>query len=140
MVDVSWVLGYGALGLVVTGQCVVDGEVVVEVETPPGRRVCCERCGHRARSKGRRRTRLRDACIPGGHRVRVVWNKRLWVCGNADCETKTWTEQHCLAKPRCQLTRRAAAHAVEVLAAVEGSVAGVARSLAVGLAHRLVSS
>ena len=67
----------------------------------------------------------------GGHGVRVVWNKRLWACDNADCATRTWTERNELVKPRCQLTRWAAAHAVEVLAAVEGSVAGVDRDLVV---------
>ena len=134
MVEASSVLGFGALGLEVTGVSEVAGEVVVRVQTPVGRRVLCSGCGHRARSKGRREVVLRDAPDGGGRPRRVVWRKRIWACPNPQCAKGSWTERSGLAQPRRVLTGRAVRWAVGRLVAVEGSVASLARQLGVGWA------
>ncbi len=132
MVEASSDVGFGALGLELTGVEEVRGEVVVRVQTPGGRRVFCAGCGGRARSKGRREVVLRDAPDGGGRPRRVVWDKRVWACPDRECATRSWTEQASLAQPRRVLAERAAAWAVDRLAAVEGSVASLARQLGVG--------
>lgn len=134
MVEASSVLGFGALGLEVTGVAEVHGEVVVRVQTPGGRRVFCTGCGRRARSKGRREVVLRDAPDGGGSPRRVVWNKRIWACPDRGCATGSWTERSDLVGPRRVLTGRAVRWAVGRLASVEGSVASLARQLGVGWA------
>ena len=91
-------------------------------------------CGVRARSKGRREVRLRDAPDPGGVACEVRWNKRVWRCPNPGCEACTWTEECELAGPRRVLTRRAEQWAAGRLEAVEGTVASVARRLGVAWA------
>jgi len=132
VVEASSDVGFGALGLEWTGVEEVRGEVVVRVQTPGGRRVFCAGCGGRARSKGRREVVLRDAPDGGGRPRRVVWDKRVWACPDRECATRSWTGQASLAQPRRVLTGRAAAWAVDRLAAVEGSVASLARRLGVG--------
>jgi DNA-directed RNA polymerase subunit RPC12/RpoP len=60
------------------------------VETVEGV-VGCPGCGSRALVKGRRRTKVRD--LPcGGRPVVVVWAKRIWRCGDADCDVGSWSE------------------------------------------------
>ena len=132
MVQASSVVGFGVFGLAVVSERVEAGELVVEVESPGGQAVFCGGCGHRARSKGRRMVVLRDAEAAGTTPVRVLWNKRIWSCANDGCEARTWTEKTGLAEPRRVLTRRAGEWAVQRLAAVEGSVASLARKLGVG--------
>ncbi len=131
MVQVSSAVEFGALGLEVTGVVEVGGEVVVRVQTPAGQAVLCSGCGCRARSKGRREVVLRDAPAAGGPQ-QVVWNKRVWVCPDAHCAKGSWTERSELVGPRRVLTGRAASWAAGRLAAVEGSVASLARQLGVG--------
>ena len=63
------------------------------MQTPDGQRVFCDRCGRRARSKGRREVCLRDAPAAGGRPVRVRWKKRVWACPGRGCEAGSWTEQ-----------------------------------------------
>ena len=53
-----------------------DGELLMLVETT-GSVVCCSGCGTRARSKGRRRTRVRGLPV-GGRPTVLVWSKRVW--------------------------------------------------------------
>ena len=132
MVQGSAAVWFGAAGFEVTGVVEEGGEVVVGVQTPDGQRVFCDGCGHRARSKGRREVVLRDAPAAGGRPLRVLWNKRVWACANTGCAIRTWTEQSELAGPRRVLTAGAVRWATDRLAAVEGSVASLARRLGVG--------
>ena len=132
MVQVSAAVWFGADGFEVTGVREERGEVVVWVQTPDGQRVFCDRCGRRARSKGRREVCLRDAPAAGGRPVRVRWKKRVWACPGRGCGAGSWTEQTALAGPRRVLTSRAVGWAVGRLEAVEGSVAWSARLLGVG--------
>ncbi len=131
MVQDSSAVEFGALGLEVTGVEEVGGEVVVRVQSPGGQAVFCSGCGCRARSKGRREVVLRDAPFSGGRPQQVVWNKRVWACPDARCCVGSWTERSELAAPRRVLTGRAVGWAVGRLAAVEGSVASLARQLGV---------
>ena len=132
MVQPGSVSGFGAFGLTVVAGRVEAGELMVEVESPDGRVERCGACGARARSKGRRRVVLRDAAAAGGMPVRVLWNKRVWACFDEECDARTWTEESGLAGPRRVLTSRAVDAAVGALAAVEASVASLARKLGVG--------
>ena len=129
----SVVLG-GADCVEITRVRVEGGETVVWVQTPDAQRVLCGACGARARSKGRREVRWRDAPGPGGAGCEVRWRKRIWWCPNAGCETRTWTEECELAAPRRVLTCRAEQWAAARLEAVEGSVASTARRLGVAWA------
>lgn len=107
-----------------------DGhEVTISVEstvTVTG----CSSCGTRARAKDRRWVSLRDA--PSGDRAVVlrVW-RRVWSCPDSDCPAKTWTEPCELAPPRRVLTNRAVVWATDRIAAIEGTVASIARGFGV---------
>lgn len=132
MVETSSDVEFGAFGLEVIGTEVVDGEVVVRVQSLGGERVSCAGCGRRARCKGRRSVTLRDAPSDGGRPRRVVWVKRVWVCPDLHCDVGSWTERGELVEPRRVLTGRAVRWAVHRLRAVEGSVVSLARRLGVG--------
>ena len=134
MGEVSSVVLLGADCVEITRVRVEGSEIVVWVQTRDGRRVRCGGCGVRARWKGRREVRLRDAPDPGGVACEVRWNKRVWRCPNPGCEACTWTEECELAGPRRVLTRRAEQWAAGRLEAVEGTVASVARRLGVAWA------
>ena len=134
MVEASSVVLLGVDRVEITGVRVEGGECVVWVQTPDAQTVWCGACGARARSKGRREVRLRDAPGPGGAGCEVRWRKRIWWCPRVECEVRTWTEECELAGPRRVLTRRAAQWAVGRLAAVEGTVASAARRLGVAWA------
>jgi hypothetical protein len=43
-----------------------------------------------------------------GIAVLIVWLKRVWRCGEADCPQLTWSEEHELVAPRAVLTSRVA--------------------------------
>ena len=73
---------------------------------------------------------LRDAPA-GGRPVLVRWRKRIWMCPDTDCDTRTWTEQAALAAPRAVLTTRAAAWATDRVEALEGTPASIARCFGV---------
>ena len=132
MVRVGAAVWFGADGFEVAGVREERGEVVVDVQTPGGRRVFCDRCGRGARSKGRREVCLRDAPAAGGRPVGVRWKKRLWACAGAGRGAGSWTGTSGLVGPRRVLTPRAVGWAVGRLEAVEGSVASSARCLGVG--------
>jgi transposase len=108
----------------------IDGELHQLVETEAAV-VGCSGCGTRALSKGRRRTKVRDLSC-AGRPVVVVWAKRLWRCGDADCEVKTWSETSPLIAPRASLTERARVEACERVGRDNHAVAEVGRSLGVG--------
>jgi len=122
-------LWFGAAGFEVLA-VVDDGmELVVDVETTAAV-VGCSSCGSRAIPKDRRWVILRD--VPAGQRfVRLRWRKRVWRCGDDDCEVNTWTEQSDLADPRRLLTTRAAEWATDRVEAIEGTPASIARGFGV---------
>jgi len=116
--------GFEVLALVDDGV-----ELVVDVETTAAV-VGCSDCGSRAVPKDRRWVTLRD--VPAGCRfVRLRWRKRIWACPESDCDTKTWTEQAELARPRRMLTTRATEWATDRVQALEGTPASIARGFGV---------
>ena len=81
-----------------------DGELLMLVETTASV-VGCWGCGTRARSKGRRRTRVRDLLV-GGRPVVLVWSKRVWRCAESACEVGSWSETSPHVRPRRVLSER----------------------------------
>ena len=122
----------GMDGFVLLAAVEIDGELHQLVETEASV-VGCYGCGTRALSKGRRRTKVRDLSC-GGRPVVVVWDKRLWRCGDADCDVKTWSETSPLIAARASLTERARAEACRQVGRDNHAVAEVGRSLGVGWA------
>ena len=122
----------GMDGFVLLAAVEVDGELHQLVETEASV-VGCFGCGTRALSKGRRKTKVRDLSC-GGRPVVVVWAKRLWRCGDADCDVKTWSETSPLIAARASLTERARVEACRRVGRDNHAVAEVARSLGVGWA------
>ena len=120
----------GMAGFVLLAAVEVNGELHQLVETEASV-VGCFGCGARALSKGRRRTKVRDLSC-GGRPVVVVWAKRLWRCGDADCDVKTWSETSPLIGARASLTERARAEACRQVGRDNHAVAEVGRSLGVG--------
>jgi len=116
----------GLEGFVLLAAVEVDGELHQLVETK-ATKVGCSGCGTRALSKGRRRTKIRDLSC-GGRPVVVVWAKRLWRCGDSDCDVKGWSETSPLIAPRASLTERARAEACRRVGQDNHAVAQVARS------------
>ena len=106
-----------------------DGEVWILVETPTSV-TACGRCGRRAESKGRRRTKVRDL-EAGGRPVVLVWDKRRWRCPDADCDVGTWTEQVDAIAPRAVLTERARHEVFRRVGQEARSVSEVARAFGV---------
>ena len=82
------VLGLDGFGLLAATED--DGELLMLVETDADV-VGCSGCGTRARSKGRRRTKVRDLPV-GGRPTVLVWSKRVWRCPEAACEVGSWSE------------------------------------------------
>ena len=104
-------------------------EVIVRVETTADF-VGCPTCGVRAEAKDRLRVDIRDLpCF--GRPARLVWLKRRWRCGDADCAAKTWTEGTEHVAPRAVLTLRAGAEATRQVGELALPVAVVARELGV---------
>ncbi|MFQ5524456.1 MAG: ISL3 family transposase, partial [Acidimicrobiia bacterium] len=108
----------------------VEGELWIGVETTM-EVVGCPDCGSRAKSKGRRRTVVRD--LPaGGRPVRLVWRKRRWACPEVDCERRSWSETHPEIRPRAVLSERARRWAFSQVGEKGRTVASVAADLGVG--------
>ena len=70
-------------------------------------RPCCGGCGGKVWSHGRSRVGLAD--LPAfGRPVRLVWNKRRWLCPDEGCSVGTFTDQDpAVALPRARMTSRA---------------------------------
>ncbi len=120
----------GMDGFVLLAAVEVDGELHQLVETEASV-VGCFGCGTRALSKGRRRTKVRDLSC-AGRPVVLVWAKRLWRCGDDDCDVKTWSETSPLIAARASLTERARVEACRQVGRDNHAVAEVGRSLGVG--------
>ncbi|RII40865.1 ISL3 family transposase [Galactobacter valiniphilus] len=106
-----------------------DGaRLIVQVESPPAV-MGCATCGVLAHSHGRRDVTLVDApCFD--RPVKVVWRKRTWRCIEAECPTKSFTEQdEQIARRRALLTTRACWWAINQLRREHGSIRGIARQL-----------
>ena len=67
-----------------------DAEVTIRIESC-SEVVGCTRCGVRARSQDRMTVEYRDLAV-FGRPARLVWVKRRWRCGEAECDASTWTE------------------------------------------------
>ena len=93
--------------------------------------VGCSGCGTRARSKRRRRTRVRDLPV-GGRPTVLVWCMGMWRCPEAACEVGSWSESSPLIRPRAVLSERAPREAARRVGEDGTSVTAVARSLGVG--------
>ena len=118
----------GMEGFAVLAMLEEDGELFLSVETTADV-VGCPPCGVRAVGHGRSVTQVRD--LPaGGRPVRLVWKKRKWICRDADCAAKSFTEKSDLVEG--SLTRRAAAEICRKVGQDGCSVALVAREFGVG--------
>ncbi len=107
-----------------------DDRLVVTVASTE-RLVGCSACGTRARAKDRDRVSLAD--LPAfGSPVTLVWLKRRWRCGDADCGAGTWTEDRPdIAPARATMTRRAGRWATLQVGHHVHSVAWAAKELGV---------
>lgn len=102
-----------------------DGECFVLVETRD-RVVGCPSCGVIATGHGRSVVQVRDLPM-AGRATRLVWRKRRYVCLDADCEKKTFTEESELVEHG--LTLRASKEICRRVGEDGHSVAQVAREL-----------
>jgi transposase len=91
----------------------------------------CSACGTRATIKDRDRVELAD--LPAfGCPVTLVWLKRRWRCGDADCPAGTWTEDRPdIAPTRSTMTRRAGVWATTQVGRHVHSVSWAAKELGV---------
>ena len=80
-----------------------DGELLMLVETTAAV-VGCSGCGTRARSSGRRRTKVRDLPV-GGRPTVLVWCMGVWRCAEAACEVGSWSETSPLGSGRGRCCR-----------------------------------
>ena len=91
--------------------------------------VGCPTCGVMAQFKGWREVVLVDLQA-FGKPTRLHWHKRRWRCADADCATRSWTEQDTrIAAPRMAMTDRAGRWATEQVGRCARSVAEVAKEL-----------
>lgn len=120
----------GMVDFVVGAQELIDGEWWLYVETTADRAACPE-CACWASGHGRRRVAVRDLPIAGRPAV-LCWAKRIWRCGDADCEKGTWSETAEAIGPRAVLTERARKEICRRVGEDGDSVAEVARVFGVG--------
>lgn len=117
-------------GFIVRGCDEIDDEHVISVETS-ATIVGCPGCGTRAIGHGRSLVRVRDLPM-GGRPVVIVWRKRRWRCPDADCDHRTWVEQHPAVRSRAVLTERARAHVCEQVGRQRRPVAALAAEFGIG--------
>jgi transposase len=127
----------GMPGFVAGVQELVDGEWVIYGETDKAS-TGCPACGVVATAHGRRRVVVRDLPV-AGRPVVLLWAKRIWRCGDPDCEKKTWTETSEAISARAVLTERARAEICRRVGAEEDSVAAMAREFGVSWAAAMAA-
>ena len=127
----------GLDGFVVLAAVESDGEVWLEVETT-ATVAACPVCGVRATGNGRRRVKVRDLAVSGRPAV-VVWRKRTWVCHDADCEGKSFSETTDAVGPRAVLSERGRAEICRRVGEDGDSVAAAARDFGVGWATAMAA-
>jgi transposase len=120
----------GMAGFVVGVQELIDDEWWLYVETSADR-AACPGCGTWATGHGRRRVAVRDLPM-AGRPVVLCWAKRIWLCGDGDCDNKTWSENNESILPKAVLTERAAIEICRRVGEDRDSVAEVARAFGVG--------
>ena len=123
----------GVDGFIVLSQTEEDGEVWVLGETTADV-VGCPSCGVRATGHGRSVVQVRDLPF-GGRPVRLVWRKRRWLCTDADCEAKSFTEE--MPAIEGSLTARAAREICRRVGEDGHCVAQVARDFGIGWASAM---
>ena len=97
-------LGPGVAVLDVRGRR--GGPLEVEIELTG--RPCCGGCSGKAWVHGASKVKMADLAA-FGRPVRLVWNKRRWLCPHEDCAVRTFTDQEpAIAPPRARMTARAA--------------------------------
>ena len=103
-----------------------DGVRVVVVGTADEWVGKCPKCAARSsRSKGWVTTRPRDIKI-GSDRPRIVWRKRKWLCINALCKRKLFTEATPAVPARARMTTRAKSEMASAVLDDDRSVAATA--------------
>jgi transposase len=125
----------GMEGFVVLATSEDDGELFVLIETDRSR-MGCPACGVIATGHGRSVVQLRDLPF-GGRPMRLVWRKRRWICNEADCSTKSFTEQSELVEG--SLTHRAAKEICRRVGQDGHAVAQVAREFGVSWAGAMAA-
>ena len=123
----------GMDGFVVLATTEEAGELHVLVETDRAR-AGCPSCGVIATGHGRSVVQVRDLAF-GGRPMRLVWRKRRWVCLEAECDTRSFTEKSALVEGA--LTRRAAKEICRRVGQDGHAVAAVARDLGVSWASAM---
>lgn len=113
-------------------QRVGDGGRIVGLGTDPRWVGVCPACGQRAsRSKGWVTTRPRDVRV-GPDRPTLLWRKRKWLCSNASCGRKVFTEAVPGIPARSRVTPRAKAMLAREVLHGDRSVAAVATNYRCG--------
>ena len=120
----------GMPGFVVGASEVVDGELLLRVETTADV-VGCPGCGTRAVGHGRSTTVVRDLPI-SDRPVVLAWWKRRWLCPDPDCDVHTWTETSPEIAPRAALTERARRRIARMVNVDGDSIASAAVAFGVG--------
>lgn len=118
--------------LVVGAQVLVDGEWWLYVETPWDVAACAA-CGTKAVGHGRTRSQVRDLPIAGVASV-LVFARRRWRCGDADCEVSTWSEHLDAIGPRASMTERARARLADMVNVEGFTIAAAGGEFGVGWA------
>lgn len=119
-------LGLNGFELVASSE--EGGELHLLVETK--RRLVACQCGTRAGSHGRRLVTVRDLPISGRPSV-IGWKKRIFRCGDPDCDVTTFSEQSDEIAPRASLTRRAREEICRRVGEDAASVAQIARDFGI---------
>lgn len=129
----------GVPEFVVRAQVLRDGEWWLAVETVADR-AWCPGCGVRAVGHGRARTVVRDLPIAGVPTV-LVFARRRWLCPEALCAMRTWSEHVDAISRRASLTERARARLAEMVNIDGCSIAAAGVEFGVGwhTAHQAVA-
>ena len=120
----------GMPGFVVRAQVLRDGEWWLAVETAT-ERAWCPSCGVRAVGHGRARSVVRDLPIAGVATV-LVFARRRWLCPEALCAMRTWSEHVDAVARRASLTERARRRLADMVNIEGWSIAAAGVEFGVG--------